>query len=371
MNEYDLVVIGSGVGLTVVNQGLRVGWKCALVESGKMGGTCLTRGCIPSKVLVYPADLIREAERAARVGVKLKVEKVDWGLIAKRMWSQIDESKEIEEGIGHAPNLDVFKGVGEFTGEYTMKVHLNGGGDSEEFRGKRFVIATGARSLVPPISGLEEAGYVTNETFFGDKFPKKPWKSLAIIGGGVIAAEFAHVFSAVGTEVTIVEMLPRLLVTEEPEVSEFFEANARKYMRVLTNNKAIAVRRDGHDKVVTVEDMDSGERTEVRAEEILVATGRRSNSDLLKPEKTGVETDQRGWIKVNQFLETSKENIWSIGDANGTYQFRHKANHDAEFCARNIFAEPGHKQAVDYSAVPWAIFSHPQVGHVGMTEGEA
>ncbi|MFX0021869.1 MAG: dihydrolipoyl dehydrogenase family protein [Candidatus Hermodarchaeota archaeon] len=372
METYDLVVIGSGVGLTVLNAGLQFGMKCALVENTKMGGTCLTRGCIPSKVLVHPADLIRESQHASKVGIKFNVEDIDWELIAKRMWSQIDESKMIDEGLSTVSNLDVYKGVGEFVGEYEMKVlDTKKGKELGHFKGKRFVLASGARTFIPPIEGIEEMNYITNENFFGDRFPKSPWKSLIIIGGGVIAAEFAHIFSAIGTEVTIVEMLPRLIITEEPEISKFLENNFRKHMKVLVNEKAIKAYTKKKQKAVLIKNVQTGEEKEIMAEEILIAAGRKSNADLLKVEYTGVETDKRGWIKTNQYLETNKENIWCIGDANGLYQFRHKANYEAEICTNNIFGPEDQKRSADYSSVPWAIFTYPQIGHVGMTQAEA
>ncbi|TFG30780.1 MAG: dihydrolipoyl dehydrogenase [Promethearchaeota archaeon] len=370
MESYDLVVIGSGAGLNILNTGLNIGLKCALVEDTKLGGTCLNRGCIPSKVLVHPADLIREAQHAKKVGVHFNVDKIDWSLIAKRMWSQIDENKNMEEGLSDVPNLNLYRGVGEFTGEYEMTVNSKDGKKNlGSFKGERFVIASGARSFLPPIDGIKDIEYISNENFFLDKFPEKPWKSLIIIGGGVIAAEFAHIFSAMGTEVTIIEMLPRLVATEEPEISEFLEKNFRKYMNVLINYKAVKVEKKKKMKKLTVKHVNTGEEKEIIAEEILVAAGRKSNADILKVEKTGVETNERGWIKTNKYLETSKKNIWCIGDANGLYQFRHKANYEAEICTNNIFGEQ--KMQVDYSSVPWAIFSYPQVGHVGITEAEA
>ena len=174
--------------------------------------------------MVHPADLIRESQHARKIGINFNIEDIDWERITKRMWSQIDESKMIDEGLSSVPNLAVFKGVGEFIGEYEMKVlDTRNGNELGHFKGKRFLLASGARSFIPPIDGIEDMDYITNENFFGDMFPKKPWKSLIIIGGGVIAAEFAHIFSAMGTEVTIVEMLPRLIITEEPEISQFLE----------------------------------------------------------------------------------------------------------------------------------------------------
>ncbi len=372
METYDIVVIGSGVGLSVLNVGIQMGMKCALVENTKMGGTCLTRGCIPSKVLVHPADLIRESQHAKKVGIKFNVENIDWDLITKRMWSQIDESNMMDQGLSTIPNLKVYKGVGEFIGDYEMVVRdTKTGKELAHFKGERFVIASGARSFIPPIQGIEDVDYITNENFFGDKFPKKPWKSLIIIGGGVIAAEFAHIFSAISTEVTIVEMLPRLVVTEEPEISQLLEKSFRKHMTVLLDEKAIKIYEIKKQKAILLKNTKTGKETEIMAEEILIAAGRRSNADILKVENTGVKTDERGWIITNKYLETDKKNIWCIGDANGLYQFRHKANYEAEICTNNIFGSEDQKRSVEYSAVPWAIFTYPQIGHVGMTQAEA
>ncbi len=372
MESYDLVVIGSGAGLNVLNVGLQMGVKCVLIEDTKLGATCLTRGCIPSKVLVHPADLIREAQHSSKIGIQFNIEKIDWDLISKRMWSQIDESKQIEEGLSQIPNLTLYRGIGEFVGEYEMEVKsIDRSKVIGRFKGERFVIASGARSLIPPIEGLEETGYITNKSFFGEKFPKKPWKSLIIIGGGVIAAEFAHIFSALGTEVTIIEMLPRLVATEEPEISELLEKNFKKYMNVYVNYRAIKVKQKKNMKVVIAQNMKNGKKIEITSEEILLAAGRRSNADLLKVEKTGVEMNEKGWIKTNEYLETAKTNIWCIGDANGLYQFRHKANYESEICVNNIFGPEENRRSVDYSSIPWAIFTYPQIGHVGLTEAEA
>jgi dihydrolipoamide dehydrogenase len=385
IDRFDLVVVGAGAGLVLVEEGLKRGLKVALVESGKIGGTCLTRGCIPSKVLVAPADAIRQAEHARRIGVGLRLEAVDWDLISRRMWTKIGLSREMESSLAGVEDLTLFRGAGEFTGERRMKVRLGDGTFSGEFEGERIVLAPGARSAVPPVRGLEETGYVISESFFGEKFPKKPWKSLILVGGGIIAAEFAHVFSALGTKVTILEMLPRLLTTEEPEIGDFVERQFRRRMDVRLGAKAVAVRASKGGKTVVYEDAATGKTGEVEAEEIFVAVGRRSNADTLHLEKTGVETDARGWIVVNAFLETSKPGIWALGDATGSYQFRHKANYDTDVLVHNMFgaapslspeangpAAPGsRKMPVDYSAVPWAVYTDPPIGHVGMTEKEA
>jgi mycothione reductase len=399
-HKFDLVVVGSGAGLSLIEEGVGRGLKCALVESGKIGGTCLNRGCIPSKILTVPADAIREAEHARKIGVDLRLGGVDWELIALRMWDKIGENEDMERALAGAPGLTVYRGTGEFTGDMRMRVRLRDGSFSEEFTAARFVLATGARSFVPPIEGLAEAGFVTSESFFGEKFPAAPWKSLVIVGGGVIAAEFAHIFSAFGTKVTIVEMEPRLLPGEEPEVSSFVAREFARTMDVRLGARAISARvgessaggsgsgtgsgagggaRDVNDsggnggpvKIVAYEDVKTGAKSEVSGDEILVAVGRYSNADLIHLEKTGVKTDARGWIVVNEYLETSRPGIWAIGDAIGGYQFRHKANYDSDICVHNALEEGHPKVPVDYSVVPWAIYTHPQVGHVGMTERQA
>ena len=385
IGRFDLVVVGAGAGLLLVEEGLQRRLKVALVEPGKIGGTCLTRGCIPSKVLVAPADAVRRAEHARRIGVRFKLEGIDWQLISRRMWKKIDLSRHMERKLAAVDGLTLFRGTGEFTGDRRMRVRLEDGSFSDELEGERIVLAPGTRSIVPPIAGLDQTGCVTSESFFGEKFPKTPWKSLILVGGGIIAAEFAHIFSALGTRVTVLEMLPRLLVTEEPEVSAIVERQFRKRMDVRLGAKAVAARASKTGKTVVYEDAATGKSGEVEAEEIFVASGRRSNADTLRLEKTGVETDARGWIAVNEFLETSKPGIWALGDATGGFQFRHKANYDADVLVHNMFGGPpavspeapgpaapaGRKRPVDYSAVPWAVYTDPQIGHVGMTEKEA
>ena len=166
-------------------------------------------------------------------------------------------------------------------------------------------------------------------------------------------------------------MLPRLVATEEPEISELLEKNFKKYMNVYVNYRAIKVKQKKNMKVVIAQNMKNGKKIEITSEEILLAAGRCSNADLLKVKKTGVEMIEKGWIKTNEYLETAKTNIWCIGDANGLYQFRHKANYESEICVNNIFGPEENRRSVDYSSIPWAIFTYPQIGHVGLTEAEA
>lgn len=361
MDNYDLAVIGSGAGLNVVGSALEQGLKVAVVEKGPLGGTCLNRGCIPSKIMIYPADVIRLLQDARAVGVNAKIEGVDFDLIMKRTWDAVLEDRHhMEEAIRQNPDVKLYHDVGYFLSDYTMQVK------DEIFSAKKIVIASGARPIVPDIPGLSEAGYLTSETVFSIK--KQP-ASLIIIGGGYIAAEMGHFFSSIGTEVTVMGRNPELVPHEEPEVSSLLKRKMSEKMRVLTNSEPITVKTGGGSKRVTIRDRSSGKTFDASAEEVLVAAGIRSNADILKVERTGVEIDAKGWIKVNKYLETSKKNVWALGDAIGRHQYRHTANYESEVVAQNALFNM-HVQ-VDEHAVPHAIFAYPQIGSVGLTEAEA
>ncbi len=375
MNKFDLIVIGSGAGLMVIEAALNEGKKCAIIENSKFGGTCLTKGCIPSKMMVYPADVIRTTESAQRIGLNFPSMEYDWQLVKDRVWKQINFCETIEKNLDEKENLKVFKGLGRFTGRNSLEVLYEDGTTSEEITGEKIVIASGARTFVPPIKNLEETGYATPESFFGEKFPKDGvYKRLIIIGGGAIGAEFTHIFSAFNAEeVTLIEVGSRLLATEEEEISEFVENQFSKIsnIKVIKNAKILDTinhgekHPEGFEKEVIVES--EGETHKILGDEILIATGVRSNADRLALDKTEVEVNERGWIKCNEYLETTQKDIYVIGDANGKYQFRHTANYEASILINNLFTN-NCKKAACYNTVPWAIFTYPQVAHVGMTE---
>lgn len=361
MNKFDLIVIGSGAGMNVAADAINSGMRVAVIEHGPMGGTCLNNGCIPSKILFYPADVIRTLNDAASIGVKGNIANVDFGLIMSRMRSFVGEGRdEMERGHKMVENLKVFRQTGEFIGDYTIKI------GNEKITAPKIVIASGARILVPNIPGLKETGYIDNISVL--ELKKSP-KSLIIMGGGYIACEYGHFFSAIGTKVTILGRNPRLLKMEEPEISDIVKIRFSRYADIYTGYEVVKVAKEGHHKAVWAKSRQENKIYKFKAEEIMLAIGRKSNSDLLKPEKTGVETDEKGWIKVNEFLETTKPNIWALGDATGRYMFRHTANYEAALVWRNAFTE--HKHKVDYHAVPHAVFGYPQVGSVGLTEREA
>ncbi|MBN1891236.1 MAG: dihydrolipoyl dehydrogenase [Clostridiales bacterium] len=371
MNKYDLTIVGSGAGLMMIDPALMSGLSVAFVEKDRFGGTCLNRGCIPSKMLVYPADLIREAQRSEVVGVHLGTPEADWQKIASRMWEKIAYGDHISESLEDVDGLDVYRGTGTFTSPNTMTITGERYKEPIEFESERLILAPGARTLVPPVEGLSDAGYVTSESFFGEKFPGNLWKRVVIVGAGAIGAEFAHIFSTFGSKVTLVEMRPLILPTEEEEIRVFVQNEFQKTgIDVLTGHQLSGAGREGDAKYVIAKSLSDGKEVRIETDEIFISAGLRPNSDILKTDIAGIETDERGWITTNEYLETNLSHIWALGDINGKYQFRHKANYEAEILMRNLFGS-GEKQRANYDSVPWAVFTHPQVAHVGMTEKEA
>jgi dihydrolipoamide dehydrogenase len=210
MDKFDLIVIGSGAGMNVVTSATQEGWRVALVDQGPTGGTCLNNGCIPSKLLIYPADVIRELQHASELGVECSLERLDFPRIMKRMHAVVDKARrDLEESIETDPKVTWYRNTGEFIGDYTLKA-----GD-KVLTAPKIVIATGARPLVPPISGLKDAGYLDNISLLNLEDPPK---SLIIIGAGYIGCEFGHFFSAMGSDVTIIGRSPMVLDNEDPEV---------------------------------------------------------------------------------------------------------------------------------------------------------
>ena len=361
MKKFDVVVIGSGSGGEIVDAALNHGYSVAWVDKGPLGGTCLNVGCIPSKLLIYPADRIVEIQDAEKLGIKAEIKGVDFTAIMRHMKEPILESHEhMEQGLQNTHNFHYYKGVGHFVSDYVIEIN------GEQIKGEKIFIGSGARPMIPPIKGIDDIEYLTNESVF--ELKKKP-ESIIIIGGGIIAVEFAHFFAAMGTKVTILQRGNRLIKNLEPEISELLKKQMDKRMKVVLNIDVQNFQKEGINISVITKDQNDGKETKFTAEKILVATGRKSNADMLNVENTGVETDKRGYIRVNEFLETGKKNIWAFGDAIGKYMFKHVANEEAIIAWRNSFHD--HKNPMDYSAVPYAVFTYPQIAAVGLTEEEA
>lgn len=299
--EYDVIAFGTGSAMNIVSELININSniKIAVVENEMVGGICLTRGCIPSKMLLYPAEIIHEIKRAHLFNIDVEIKSIDPSTLLQRVRREIQrESMMIEKSIKKHPRIDLYKTTGEFIGDYTITV-----GDKEIY-GEKILLCTGSRPLIPPIEGLREVGYITSKEFFYHL--KEIPKSIVIIGGGYVALELGFFMAMTGSKVTIIGRRPRILPKEEPEISELMKEEMSRYIDIHTNYEAVEVdKRNGKKRVHAVHTK-TGKTLEVLADEILVAAGRRSNSDITKLEKTGVKTDEKGWIKTDQYLKTTK-----------------------------------------------------------------
>jgi mycothione reductase len=364
VENYDLIVIGTGSAMNYIDPIIDSNpeMKIAVIDKDEPGGICLTRGCIPSKILLYPAELIRELGMASLFGIKAEIKDIDFIAIMERMRRKIIENTEaVREGLTGNPNLDYYQESAEFISPYTLKV-----GDKTLYS-KMIFLCTGSRPAIPPVKGLDAAGYLTSDTVL--QLNKCP-RSLAILGGSYIAAEYGHFFSAMGTEVTVIGRNPLFLPQEEPEISRLARIKMSQYMKILTNREAFEVRKeDNGQKTVVAKEKNSGEEVKITVDEILVATGRVPNTDILHSERAEIKTDVQGWILVNEYLETSQPNVWAFGDANGKYPLKHVGNYESGIVYLNAILKE--KVKADYHAVPHAVFSYPEIAGVGMGEQEA
>lgn len=364
MKEYDLISIGTGSAMNVVDimiqRNPRI--KIAIIDKDEPGGICLTRGCIPSKILLYPAELVRTVEKAKEFGIDVDIRKINFKMVMERMRTLIHEDIEvIREGLSTSENIDYYPSVAEFDAPYTLKVN------DITIKSKMIFLCTGSKTIIPAIKGLEKVSYLTSDTVL--KMKQLP-ESIAIVGGGYIAAEYSHFFSAMGSKVTIIGRNPQFLPEEEQEVSALAKRELERHITILTNHEVreaegISI---GKKRLVAV-NRSNGEKKVIEADEILIAAGRGSNTDILHPERGGIETDKEGWIVVNDYLETSQPNVWAFGDANGKYPFKHKANYESLVVYYNAVLK--RRVKVDYHAVPHAVFTYPEIAGVGLREKEA
>ena len=368
MTHYDLVIIGTGSGNTIVNRRF-ADRKVAIVERGTFGGTCLNVGCIPTKMFVHAADVAATPSVSSRYGGDEQLLDVRWTDVRDRIFGRIDPIAEGgSEYRHHNPdnaNVHVYDGTGRFTGFKELTVDGKDGSTSV-FSADQFVIATGSRPIVPPIPGLEETGYHTSNTIMRlDELPRR----LAIIGGGFVAAEFAHVFASFGVEVTIVARSNGLLRLEDGEISARYTEIAREKYDVRLNHETVRVeRRDDGSILLGMLNPDGAD--ELIVDELLVAVGREPNSDLLNLDATGVDVDREGRVVVDAYQQTSVDGIYALGDVTSPLQLKHVANHEARVVKHNLL-NPDDRIEADHRFVPHAVFSAPQIASVGLTEEQA
>jgi dihydrolipoamide dehydrogenase len=360
MKTFDLIVIGSGSGLDVANAAAESGLKVAIIEKDRMGGTCLNRGCIPSKLLIHSADVAETIRTAGTFGINVEGYSVDFARIVARSNSIIDSSSDgIMHAFGQIDNPKLFHGEARFVGPKTLQVN------GAEIKADRILIASGTRPRIPEIKGLDGSGFITSDEAL--RLAKQP-EVLTIIGGGYIGAELAHFYGALGTNINIIQRKRMLVPQEDEEVAgKFTELFGKKYNLYLGFDTESVSKIS--DTFVVKAKNSSGKVVELESDQLLVSAGRTPNSDILNPSATGVEMDDKGYIKVDRYLETNVKGIFALGDAVGRYLFKHSANHEAQYAYNNIM-HADNKVAVDYTGMPHAIFSSPQIAGVGYTEQE-
>ena len=376
MEKFDFLVIGSGSGLEVANVAANQGESVAVVEKGPLGGTCLNRGCIPSKHLLYHADVLETIERADEFHIDATVAGVAFADIVREVNEEVAaDADSIRNGLRSSSQHELFEGEGRFVDERTVEIS-GGADDGTRIRAETVLIAAGTRPSIPPIDGIETVDYLTSTEAL--QLEERP-DHLLIVGGGYIAAELAHFFGTFGSEVTIIGRRPNLLPNADEEVAAAFTERYADKFTVHTGHAATVASQEGDTVTVEArpyeyaEDGGSGivedaDPVTVTGDKLLVAAGRRPNTDTLNLDATGVGTDEGGFVETDENLETAVDGIWALGDIVGEYLLKHSANHEARAVARNIFgSDPA---PVDYTAMPFAVFAAPEVAGVGATESE-
>ena len=361
MPHHDLVIIGSGSGNSILDSRFD-DQDVAIVEHGVFGGTCLNVGCIPTKMYVYASDVAETIREAGRYGIDATVDKVRWSDIRDRVFGRIDP---ISAGgrryrDTECSNITLYQGHARFTGERELSVAPTDGSAATTVTADRIVIAAGSRPTVPPvIAGSGVPFHTSDDVMRLEDLPRR----MTICGGGYIAAEFAHVFGALGVEVTVVTRGPALLREQDELVTQRFTAVARERFTVHTDADPTAAeqREDG----TIVLRLRNGETIETDA--LLVATGRRPNGDRLDVAATGLELTDDGRVPVDEYQRTPVEGIWALGDVSSPYQLKHVANHEARVVQHNLL-HPDALRLTSHRFVPSAVFTHPQVASVGLRE---
>lgn len=359
--HFDLVIVGSGSGNTIIDERF-ADRKCAIVDHGTFGGTCLNVGCIPTKMFVYPTELAAEARRLPGLGIDAQVGPGHWGEIRDRIFGRIDPISA--GGLRYRrenPNVTVFQETATFWEPGVLKV------GKKLLAADQIVLANGSRTKWPDVEGLESAEtrvHTSDSIMRLDRLPR----SLAILGGGYIAAEFAHVFASLGVRVTVLSRSELMLRREDRDIAERYTQQASRYVDVKLRQRATRVELTQTGVLIDAVDAD-GVGYEYGAEVVLVATGRVPNSDTLNPGLGGVAVDERGFVVVDEYQRTTAPNVWALGDVCQPEMLKHVANHEARVVQHNLL-HPDDPMKANHVAIPHAVFGYPQVASVGLTEAQ-
>jgi len=361
--DYNLVVIGAGsAGLVTAYIAATVKARVALIEKHKMGGDCLNTGCVPSKALIRSAKMIAYARRAKEFGFKDGSIDFDFADVMERV-RKVVQKVEPHDSVERYTDLgvDCIRGEAKIVSPFTVEV------DGRAITTRSIVVATGARPFVPPIEGIDRVKYLTSDNVWElRKLPRR----LAVLGGGPIGCELTQAFARLGSRVTQVEMMPRIMSRDDRDISQLIQASFESEgIRVLTNHRAKEITVDGDEKVLICDH--DGKDVPVAFDDILIAVGRVPNTKGFGLEDIGVEFTRRGLIDTDAFLRTNFPNIYCAGDVVGAYQFTHTAAHQAWFASVNALFGLAKSFRVDYRVIPWATFTDPEVARVGLNEQEA
>lgn len=366
--SYDVAVLGGGpAGYVAAIRAAQYGLKTALIEQSALGGTCLNRGCIPTKAMLHTGEVLEEIRKAERLGIVVGKPTVD----LKKLYAYKDSVvKKLVGGVGSllkANGVDVYKGRGAFEDRYTLKVtagEAKPAKPEKQVSARHILIAAGSKPLTPPIDGLEKTGYWTSNTLLEDN-PDIP-KSMIIIGGGVIGTECATILKDLGVEVTLVEMMDQLLPQMDRDAAETLRKSLKKEgIEIHTGVKVTEVSQKNNGKSCRIE-TGEGERT-LEAEEIMVAVGRGPVIDIPGVEKLGLKTDRKGFV-VNENLQTTVENIYAAGDVSGKWQLAHAASAEGIAVIDHIAGKPNY---TNREIVPSCIYTRPEIASVGISAKEA
>ncbi len=365
VETYDIAIIGTGSGNSILDD--RYGDKrVAICEQALFGGTCLNVGCIPTKMFVYAAEVARSVRDSARYGIDAHLDGVRWDDIVSRIFGRIDpigiSGKDYRRA---APNIDVYDqhtrfGPVQADGRYLLRTDAG-----DEFTAEQVVIAAGSRPVIPP--AVVECGveYHTSDTIM--RIAELP-EHLVIVGGGYVASEFAHIFSALGVRITLVVRDGTLLRHSDDTICERFTRIASQKWELRTHRNVVGAHLDGSRSVLELDDGSS-----LAADLVLVATGRRANGDLLDAEQAGIDVDD-GRVVVDEYQRTSARGVFALGDVSSPYELKHVANHEARIVAHNLLCDWDDTDALkvtDHRYVPSAVFTEPQIATVGLTENQA
>jgi len=381
MTDFDLVVLGGGTGNIVASAAADAGMDVALVERDRLGGTCLNRGCNPSKKLIHRANVAETVRTAGEVGIDASLDGIAFEAIVADVTEQITATAEAKaERAREHEHLTFYQCEGRFVDERTIEVDAEDG--TERIAGETVVLAGGSRPLVPdPIDGTDETPFLTSAEAL--RLSERP-DELVIVGGGYIAVEMGHFFGQMGTDVTIVGSGDVLADREDPEIARQLTEAYRKKHDLRLGYRVNEIRKERGERVVAAESEDGdeqssssphsaspredGDEIEVTGDRLLIATGRQPNTYLWDVSAAGIKTTDRGFIETDECLRTSVDGVYAIGDIADNYMFKHSGDKEAEYVVENVFR--GEETPVEYPGMAHAIFGSPQVGSLGKTEDE-